>query len=274
MINIAFWNTYCNKNIDTVLSAMMAENSIDILGMCEYSGNADLLVLNPLLKKKGYRIIKPIAASKQMPIIYSTETVSYKGPIADQDRYSVHEFMIDGISFLISFVHLPSKMMGDNEMECKAVSGLILHDIKEWESKQNKKRTMIVGDFNLDPYEKTILWADGFHAYPDSIDAEKKKTIQKVSYESFYNPMWNMFGDKEYPPGTYYFRKPGRSAQWHVFDQVIMRYDMTKCFDKKSLRIITRINQFSLADKNGRPNKAEYSDHFPIFFSIGGKING
>ena len=50
-----------------------------------------------------------------------------------------------------------------------------------------------------------------------------------------------------------------------------MRHEVVPFFDKESLRIVTSTTNHSFADENGRPNKEQYSDHFPIIFSRGGK---
>ena len=270
MINIAFWNTHNNDNIDLALEEFMLENHIDIMALCEYSGNATQLSMAPLLIRKGYKVAPRIAGNENMPILYSTESVSHKSIITDEERYSIHEFMIREYEFIFCFVHLPSKLFGDNELQCDINARLIVSDIQEQEQREGHKRTVIIGDFNLDPYEKTILWADAFHAYPDVTDVKRRK-IQNTFFDSFYNPSWNLYGDKESPPGTYYYRRPGISPQWHIFDQVLMRHEVVPFFDKESLRIVTSTTNHSFADENGRPNKEQYSDHFPIIFSIGGK---
>lgn len=84
----------------------------------------------------------------------------------------------------------------------------------------------------------------------------------------FYNPMWNLFGDFSYPPGTYYHNgsEPVNSF-WNIYDQVMIRPGMKKCFVEKSLKIITDMQKYSLVDKLKHPRK-DISDHLPIVFEI------
>ena len=88
------------------------------------------------------------------------------------------------------------------------------------------------------------------------------------TFKMFYNPMWNLFGDFSYPPGTHYHNgsEPINSF-WNIYDQVMIRPGMKKCFVEKSLKIITDMQKYSLVDKLKHPRK-DISDHLPIVFEI------
>ena len=44
-----------------------------------------------------------------------------------------------------------------------------------------------------------------FHGISSGADAEKgSRIVMSKTFKMFYNPMWNLFGDFRYPPGTYY----------------------------------------------------------------------
>jgi len=40
---------------------------------------------------------------------------------------------------------------------------------------------------------------------------------------AFYNPTWNLLGDANGPPGTYYWRNGREEAGWYVLDHVLLR---------------------------------------------------
>ena len=129
-------------------------------------------------------------------------------------------------------------------------------------------RTFIVGDFNANPFENACINADCFHALPNGIEAKKGfRTVSGISYTTFYNPMWNLFGDFESVSGSYFYNKNQMHLyQWNIYDQVIIRPDLIKGFVKNSLRIVKEIKGRSLLNKNGRPDK-KISDHLPICFT-------
>ncbi len=84
----------------------------------------------------------------------------------------------------------------------------------------------------------------------------------------FYNPMWNLFGDNDNKPGTFYYKKSAHLMYfWNTLDQVIIRPGLIDSFNSDSLEIISSVGEISLVDENHRPR---LSDHLPIFFSIKG----
>ena len=78
----------------------------------------------------------------------------------------------------------------------------------------------------------------------------------------FYNPMWNLLGDFQYPPGTYYYKSSQEKTEfWNIFDQVMIRPQLRNRFVDTSLKIITETETTSLVDK-------KISDHLPIVFEV------
>ena len=90
----------------------------------------------------------------------------------------------------------------------------------------------------------------------------------KIGDKMFYNPMWNLLGDFNYPPGTYYYKgNKEKNEFWNIFDQVIVRPRLRSNFVDKELKIITKTQTVSLVTQNQHPNK-EISDHLPIVFQL------
>jgi hypothetical protein len=82
--------------------------------------------------------------------------------------------------------------------------------------------------------------------------------------------MWNFLGDFTLgPPGTYYYTKSTHKIYfWNMFDQLLVRPDLLNSFSNDDLMIITSTDDISLLNRNGFPNKKEYSDHLPICFKL------
>ena len=84
----------------------------------------------------------------------------------------------------------------------------------------------------------------------------------------FYNPMWNLFGDFSFPPGSYYYRgNEVINSFWNIYDQVMIRPCIRDFFIDSELKILCETKNRKLIDKNNHPSK-KISDHLPIIFEI------
>ena len=144
--------------------------------------------------------------------------------------------------------------------------------IEKIENDHNLHSNILVGDLNMNPFEKGIIKANGFQAtMSGTIAKTKSRIVQGIEYKYFYNPMWSLYGDlMDEPIGTYYYRKAELiNYQWNIFDQVLLRPDLIDRFAKNKLKILKSDGKKDLIDSRGHPKKGEYySDHLPIIFTI------
>ena len=123
---------------------------------------------------------------------------------------------------LIAAAHLPSKFyFSESSQEFECVS--FARQIDMQEQTAGHRRTIVVGDLNVNPFEKGVVGAEGFHAVMSlDVAIRGRRTIQGREYHSFYNPMCGRFGDRpNKTPGTYYYEKAEPvSYFWNVFDAV------------------------------------------------------
>lgn len=132
------------------------------------------------------------------------------------------------------------------------------------------KNTILLGDFNTNPFETNMLNANVLHAIPYKEEINNSsRVVSGNEYDKFYSPMWKLLGKSSPPYGTYYYNTSKiTNYYWNLFDQVIIRPVVLKAFNEESLEIITKTKKQNLLDKNNRPDKEQYSDHLPLFFSI------
>lgn len=277
MVNIAFWNTAqsrkkdpeqkCLKRINALISRMIQEYDLDILALCEYPFDASHLLTIDLVRDRQFDEAKSVVQRIDTRIFYSKKTVSCSPSgrfICDENFHCMNRFQSEGLEFSLHCIHLPSKLHAQEDNR-RLIAGMIVNDIREQEQSLDK-RTLIVGDFNSEPYELTMIGIDGFHALPDRVKSAKGRTLMAKKYDAFYNPMWNLYGDFIKPVGTYYYDNNNvRNQYWYLLDQVIMRSEMTRYFVPESLRIIESALGETLVSKEGRPN---VSDHLPFVFSL------
>ena len=170
---------------------------------------------------------------------------------------------------ILCCIHLNSKIYSDHEEIREIHMDQIIKDIQNVERELQSENTIVVGDFNINPYDASLINARYFHGIPIYEEAKRKsRIIAGKEFYMFYNPMWNLLGDAQEPYGTYY-----RSAAdtfnpyWHIYDQVIIRPSLRSRFVDGNLKIITGSANVSLLDKNKHPNHS-ISDHLPITFEI------
>lgn len=171
---------------------------------------------------------------------------------------------------LIASAHLPSRLYFSAESLAEECSVLATFIEKE-EQAAGHKRTLLVGDLNVNPFEVGVVGAGGLHAIMSrGIAIKGSRTVQDREYHFFYNPMWSHFGDRENcPPGTYYYER-GEAVNyfWNIYDQVLLRPDLLGGFAGDSLRVLTAVGPRKLIDASGRPDKVNASDHLPVVFSL------
>ena len=260
-MKILFWNTHNNENINPILTEIILEERISVVALAEYA--ADISNLVELLGENGvYMSPYFTLGCDRIKILGTVRDVS---PAAHTRYASIQVF--NG-SDIFCCIHLPSKTNADSPKRGIAVSKIV-REIENLEAKYGTKNTIIVGDFNVNPYEPECLEAQYFHGIPVSEDAEKmSRVVMEETFNMFYNPMWNLLGDFDSPPGTYYLSTNEVSCPfWNLFDQVIIRPHIRHRFEDSSLRIVTSTEMIDLLDDNGHPNR-RISDHLPIVFEI------
>lgn len=258
-----FWNTHKNEKINSVLCDLITENGISVVVLAEYTANMNELI--QLLDRNGISM-------QQYPTI-GCDRIQLLGvtgldvePHLQVDRYSIQVINSD---LILCCVHLSSQIYSDNNEKREMEIEQIVHDVTTLENEMQTKDTIIVGDFNINPYDKDCMSARYFHSVPVYEEARREtREVLGNELSMFYNPMWNFLGDFCEPYGTYYYNSSDTvNPYWNVYDQVILRPALRKRFVGSSLCIITKTAQTVLLDDKRHPQR-EISDHLPIMFEI------
>ena len=258
-MKILFWNTYRNKNINNYVLNLVEKYDVDILLLAEYKGNLEDLDSLLICSNQKLERCNTVGCNR----IEMWSNLINVDPGIQNDYYSIQ---IINNQLIICGVHLFSNLNENKDDERLEKIKEIKLDINTLEKNRNSNKVIIIGDFNEMPYGKGCLYANGFHGLPILNDNDKiTRKVYGAEYTKYYNPMWNFFGDFNYPPGTYYYSNSSSfySPMWYIFDQVLMSKEVIPFFRKESLEIITN----GLTNKNGHPNK-KISDHFPIVLEI------
>lgn len=278
MVGILFWNTRVTtkpkidphriSHIENIIVNIVQENKCDIVVLAEFNTQTTALCNKLSLIGRDFCERKSIVENTRVKVLADSRFVS--AIIRDSKYYVIHDFRLADHHFLVGGVHLPSKRNADDR-DIQTVGGYFINAIKEAEKTVNHEKVIMIGDFNVNPFEATMTDSSSLHAIFDSSIVERMRSRQVYgeSRQMFYNPIWNLFGDANDPKGSYY-SESGMSCKlfWHIFDQVIISADIIKAYAKDSLKILTGVSGESFLNKHGKPNKTSYSDHLPLFFAL------
>jgi hypothetical protein len=268
-MNFLYWNIRGNK-IASVLSHICKENDIDLLLLseCPYSIGSLLESLNETLDQKfGYAASR---APADDPVVLIRFEQSMIESLADYAGITIRRiFPRNGPDFILSVVHLPSRRY-HSPSEQTLISTSVVRFIEDAERYCGHKRSLLVGDFNMNPFDDGMVGAQGFHAISHREIARKgSRVVDGVERTFFYNPMWNHLGDSNRIGGTYYYDKSTQIRYyWNIFDQVLIRPDLLSFLDETGPKIVAEYSNGSLLNEVGTPDQNIGSDHLPILFSL------
>lgn len=268
-MNFLFWNIY-KKDLSEQIYQLCVLHDIDVLMLCECTIKSDDLLKRLNHSDKIYTY-NPITGVDNIKIFTKFET-RYIHTIGEENRITARNIALpdkDNITLIVA--HFSSKTH-QNEYSQYADAVEISRFVTYIEKQQGHNRTILCGDFNMNPFEIGMVQANGLHTVMEKQIALKMNRIIKGKiYPFFYNPMWGFLGDlgRGNVSGTHYYTSAQHvSYHWHLFDQIIMRPELIPIFDDNSLDIITKINNEDLLSRNGIINKTKFSDHLPIKFTF------
>ena len=257
-MRILFGNTHRNVDINSYILDIVNQNEIDVLVLAEYM--AEINELNDNLKQCKKRLFNWNTKGCERIHIWGNYIDVTPG---EQNKY--FSVQIVNKQYIMCGVHMYSNLNGEHYDERVALAEEIMYSIKHIKQRLQTEHVIVIGDINESPYEKACLSAKGFHALPALQILDKgSRTVYGKEYEKMYNPMWNLFGDFKYPPGTYYrVESKLYNPCWFMLDQVIISQSMIPLMVKEQLKIITKCGKGVLYTDNRYPN-SNISDHFPI----------
>ena len=272
-MRILFWNTGRRPVADLVRDLGRLRN-VDVLVLAELVDPVRDVVsrLNRDAKQTYSSAQERLVESVKRPLHILTRLPQGRvQAIRDSAGVTVKRvFPVIGPDFVVVAVHLRSRLFGDpDDQASEAMS--INRDVETIEDQVGHRRTLVIGDFNMNPFERGLVSFDCFHAVMSRKTAlRRSRRVGGQERRFFYNPMWSHFGDRSPgPPGSYYRRGSGRTEYfWHMFDQVLVRPDLLDYFPDDGPEVLTRIGGRSLLNDQGIPNPRAGSDHLPLFLEL------
>jgi hypothetical protein len=267
MATFLFWNISKNNLIGDIVT-LCHENEVDVLVLAE-SEIKEIELLKALNTAQPAKFINPSNPSSYLSFFFKYPIKSIQN-VTDDRRISIYQIYPPSshVRILLVALHLPSKLYGiDDDQTYRAIR--VIQTIQDAEVKMGHTNTLVIGDFNMNPFENGLVSADGFHAVMDQQTARQQSRVVDGQQKAFfYNPMWGRMGDMSVgPPGTYYYQGSYVSYFWNTFDQILLRPNLLDYFSDKQLHVISKIGDKNLLDENGRIDKS-ISDHLPIMITL------
>jgi exonuclease III len=153
--------------------------------------------------------------------------------------------------------------------------------VEDIEGDTGHARTVVYGDFNMDPFARATVNIDGLNAMSTAWRARRSRTLEGTTRRTFYNPMWSLLGDRppvigDRPPverpspaGTYYVDDEGPAGYfWHMPDQVLLRAELIPYLI--DVAIIDEVDGHPLVGP--KAHKPCVSDHLPVVLHLGESV--
>lgn len=262
---VVFWNVKKRKLTDLVCELAKATIADSII-LLECSASTSE-ILNALRSKVDQDYFAPQIIKAGRFLCFCRIPELDLSEIHRGLRTSIRRFSLGSKHTLLGFVHgCDIRNYDDSNRQSCAQS--LMEDIRFIQTEQRNDQVILIGDFNLNPYDRAMNAANGWNAMMtrNCVSDRKRKFLGK-KYNLYYNPMWSLMGDgSEGPPGTIYDTSRQGPYGWSMLDQVLFSHTAVDVF--KSVRVLAKAGPHSLVDARGRPDSKNASDHLPILVEI------
>lgn len=267
MLSFLSWNLN-KKPLEDRVARIVKAHDVDVIMLAECAtALTDLLAALNAVGDGDYRV--PFSTSTKIVIATRLSEDDLADSFNDESGgLTIRRLATQLGPVLLAVVHFPSRASWGPDSQTQEAMELA-DDIREAEGEAGHRRTILVGDLNMNPFDPGVVGARGLHAMMTRQLVEKgERVIRRRSYPFFYNPMWGHFGDRTPgPPGTYFrIAAEHHNPFWHMYDQVLLRPELSNRLDR--LMILDTDGYDQLVTDLGRPRADSVSDHLPIVFRL------
>lgn len=267
MYRIVFWNVN-RKDLTGHVCSIGASTKADAIVLNENTvAQADTLVA--LQKHVSADFTHPkVISDKRFHCFCRTGSMDLS-EIHSGNRISVRRMKLGSRRALLALFH-GVDIRNNDPSQRQAFVHMIADDLRMVIDSEGTNNLVILGDFNMNPYESGMGLASGFNAMMTrSCTVRETRIYNSRPYDFYYNPMWSLFGDNTPgPAGTVHDTSNQGSYGWSMLDQVLLHHSMIDSFH--DVQILTHAATMPLTKQNGRPDAAGASDHLPILVDLKG----
>ena len=262
-IRILFWNAH-KHDLCEEISLLAKDLLVDIVVLLEYGGDPKSYLLW-LQQRADSRFAIPDHMSSRFLVLSRITSPDFE-EVFPSSRFSIRRFRHQNGFALLALFHGydPINYNIDNRSR---LAREMSRDLREAMKLHQTNKALIIGDFNLNPYDSVMNDVTGLNAMmTKSCVAKGARNFDGRAYDYFYNPMWSFLGDlSPGASGSIYYEGSQGNYGWNMFDQVLLHHSLACSL--LDVRIIDRQDGIPLANKRGHPN-AKLSDHFPLLVAL------
>jgi exonuclease III len=266
---IIFWNVKKKDLTNFVCSITQSTNSDVVVLVENQVSSAEML--RALQENVSQDFYFPYQASPEKRFqCFCRKPELDLSEIHSGTRTSVRQFQVAHHRAILALVHGVDIRNYDPSARQSFAQSLAT-DMKFVKGQQKTDKLILLGDFNMNPYDIGMNLAAGLNAMMTKSCMERgyRRYIGE-NYDFYYNPMWSLFGDNtDGPAGTVHDISSQGPYGWSMLDQVLINYSIVEIF--RDVKILTEAGEVSLMDKKGRPDAKRASDHFPILVDFSGE---
>ena len=260
-----FWNLGHPSEAQALLPRLARAHAADVVIVAEC---LDIATVQSALNEPDTQYY--LSPGRSRVEVFTRFSESYCRTVEDHHLYTLRALEIPGVlPLLFAAAHLPSGLQTPLESRnehCRSFA----RRVHAAEAALGHRNTVVIGDFNLNPFDAGIAFAGGFHAVSDRrLAARGARIIQGEEFPFFYNPMWRFFGDFNQAPGSYYYRRADHTEYfWHLYDQVLIRPDLLRYFRDDGIALPATVDGVGLLNRVGQPDRLTASDHLPLVLRL------
>ena len=277
MLTFGFWNIDSLRNLQTderelprFVADLVLERSIDVFFLIE----CDIPYASLMAAFKRGPEYYPISCGDRFKVLARFDPKLMRRLLlpVPSDRFDIWHLVLPlQEDVLLSVVHGLDKR-NNSPAKQELFLQQVVAALSYFENEVGHDRSIVLGDFNANPFESPVASACGMNAVISRAIAQSDpRRMLNQGYPYLYNPMWNLYGDEPLSsaPATYYYRgSDPHELYWHMLDQVLIRPSLLNRFDFSALDIVTAVGSTKLTGASGIPDRKRFSDHLPVVFGI------
>jgi endonuclease/exonuclease/phosphatase (EEP) superfamily protein YafD len=276
-LRVLFWNvrggsSAADNAAIQLVPAIIEQLNLDIVTLAEAPEDTqqvlrglgvDARTPSPSLDRNDRRLVTLVVSSR-----FDVTTRVYD---RHHRAYAVAPAAHEPVTLVTVHLQSPTNDKGTSE-RARMRANRCYSFVDDVERAAGHKRSIVYGDFNMDPFSTAMVHIEGLNAMNTSARARHPRSCEHVTRATFYNPMWNLLGDRRGPPhdwpspaGTFYMDDDGPAGYfWRMPDQVLVRGELAEHLG--ALEILNAVGPHRLISE--RAHQPCVSDHLPVLFEL------
>lgn len=263
-MNLLFWNLGGNNNTSLVKD-LLIERNVDIAVFAEH-GSTDFDAINDAAGFP-YNTCDPVNGAGKVRILLRDGFQGFE--VFGQRRYTILTIRcVDNTKLNVVAVHLEDSRNDPQGVARRETVSSLVAALREQECEHSCNSSVVIGDFNVQPFSPELVWATQFNAtsFKEVARRMSVKSVEGRRFPFMYNPTLEHLSETKANCGSYYRASGADSFYWYCFDQAIV--SQTLADTVAEYKYLRQIGGISLIDDVAP--KSDISDHLPLFIRLVG----